>query len=116
LIRQKDVVKNILNYDQQIRQYFFEMGDEVEDRAAYRNIAIRVFDTKVFYQMEQTENFSRPAGNPELLNSDPALINELIGQAQYLKKIHQTQLSRSKQLFAEAGKLLAQIKDEYHLK
>ena len=116
LIREKDIAKYILNYDQQIRQYFFEMGDEVEIRAAYRNIAIKVFDSKVFYQMEHTGDFSRPDGNPKLLNTDLGLINELIGQIQYLKKIHQLQLSRSEHLLGEAKKLIALISDEYHLK
>ena len=105
-----------MNYDQQIRQYFFEMGDEVEIRAAYRQSAIKVFDTKVFYQMEQTDNFPRPTGNPKLLNTSPELINELIGHVQYLKKVHQTQLRRSEKLLVEAKKLIEQIKQEYHLK
>ena len=115
LIQNKIIANKIMNYDQQIRQYFFEMGDEVEIRAAYRQLAIKMFDTKVFYQMEQTDNFLRPTGNPKLLNTSPELINELIGNVQYLKKVHQTQLRRSEKLLVEAKKLIEQIKQEYHL-
>lgn len=116
LIRKKDIAHNIINYDQQIRQYFFEMGDEVEIRAAYRQLAIKVFDSKVFYEMERTNDFIKPTSNPGLLNESPELINELIGHIQYLKKVHQTQLMRSQHLFQQAKQLIEEIRQQYHLK
>ena len=116
LIRKKDIAHKIINYDQQIRQYFFEMGDEVEIRAAYRQLAIKVFDSKVFYEMERANDFIRPTNNPGLLNDSPELINELIGHIQYLKKVHQTQLMRSQHLLRQAKQLMEEIRQEYHLK
>ena len=115
LIRKKNIAHSIMNYDQQIRQYFFEMGDEVEVRAAYRQLAIKIFDTKVFYEMERTNDMARPTSNPKLLNASPELINELIGHIQYLKKVHQIQLMRSEHLLHEAKQLMEQISQEYHI-
>jgi len=115
LIREKNIAHSIMNYDQLIRQYFFEMGDEVEIRAAYRQLAIKIFDTKVFYEMEQTNDLIKPTSNPKLLNTSPGLINELIGHIQYLKKVHQTQLMRSEHLLNEAKELMKQINQEYHM-
>ena len=115
LIRNRNISNNIMAYDQVVRQTLFEMGDEVEIRAEYRQLASRVFTTKVFHQMIAGDTISKPLNNPELYTTNPDLINELIGGIQYFKRVHQAQLIRSEHLLTQAKQLSAQIKKDYHL-
>jgi hypothetical protein len=116
LIRDNIIANKIMAYDQKMRSVLFEMGDEIEIRAEYRQLAIKLFRTNVFHEMLATDTMSHPLNNPQLYTNDPGLINEFIGQAQYFKKVHQTQLIRSRELLVLAQQLIADIKREYHLK
>ena len=102
-------------YDQQMRSVLFEMGDEVEIRAEYRQLARKIFHTTVFNEMTATNIIKPPMNNPQLYSNDVDLINEFIGQVQYFKKVHQSQLIRSEKLLTQAKQLNEQIKKEYHL-
>jgi len=116
LIKNKNVSNSIMAYDQKMRNSLFEMGDEVHIRAEYRQVASKVFNTTVFNEISGLDIVTRPAGNPPLYSSDPALINELIGTAQYVKRIHWSQMNTSEQLLMLNIKLMEQIKKEYQLK
>src|SRR6187455_838102 len=116
LIRNNNITNSIMAYDQKMRSALFEMGDEIQIRAEYRQLAIRLFRTNVFYEMIATDIVSRPTDNPQLYTNDAALINEFIGQAQYFKRVHQAQLIKSEELLVRAKQLIADIKREYHLK
>ena len=116
LIRNNNITNSIMAYDQKMRSVLFEMGDEVEIRAEYRQLARKLFHTNVFHEMIATDTVSRPTNAPTLYTNDPALINEFIGQVQYVKRVHQAQLIRSEQLLLQAKQLIADIKKEYHLK
>ncbi len=115
LIRNTNITNSILAYDQKMRNALFEMGDEVEVRAEYRQLARKLFDTGVFHEMIAADKIGRPANNPPLYSKDPVLLNEFIGQIQYVKRIHQAQLIISRQLLVMATQLLTDIKKEYHL-
>jgi len=115
LIKNKNVSNSIMAYDQKMRNAMFEMGDEVQIRAEYRQIASKVFNTTVFNIISGLDMVSRPADNPSLYSSDPALINELIGTAQYVKRIHRSQMNTSEQLLQLNIQLMELIKKEYHL-
>ena len=116
LIRNNNITNSIMAYDQKMRSALFEMGDEIQIRAEYRQLAIRLFRTNVFHEMIATDIVSRPTDNPQLYTNDGALINEFIGQAQYFKRVHQAQLIKSEELLVRAKQLIADIKREYHLK
>src|SRR6185503_18426572 len=115
LIRNKDISNNIMAYDQLIRQTLFEMDDEIEIRGEYRQLASKVFNTTVFFEMIAGDTVVRPTGNPQLFTTNPELINELIGGIQYFKRVHQAQLIRTEKLLIQARKLGDFIKKEYHL-
>jgi hypothetical protein len=102
-------------YDQKMRNSLFEMGDEVQIRAEYRQAASKVFNTTVFKEISESDSITRAAGNPPLFSSDPALINELIGTAQYVKRIHRSQMNISNELLNMNIQLMELIKKEYHL-
>jgi len=116
LIRHNQIANSIMAYDQKMRGALFEMGDEVEVRAEYRQLARKLFNTNVFFEIIATDTIDRPVNNPQLYSSDAGLINEFIGQAQYVKRIHQAQLIRSEELLVQAKHLITDIDKEYHLK
>ena len=116
LIRNNNITNSIMAYDQKMRNALFEMGDEIEIRAEYRQLARKLFNTNVFHEMIATDIVSRPTDNPQLYTNDAALINEFIGQAQYFKRVHQAQLIKSEELLLQAKQLIADIKKEYRLK
>jgi hypothetical protein len=116
LIRNNSITNSIMAYDQKMRSVLFEMGDEIEIRAEYRQLARKLFYTNVFHEMIATDTVGRPTNDPQLYTNDPVLINEFIGQVQYVKRVHQSQLIRSEQLLVQAKQLITDIKKEYHLK
>ncbi len=116
LIRNINITNSIMAYDQKMRSVLFEMGDEIEIRAEYRQLARKLFRTEVFHEMIAADTVGRPTNNPQLYTNDPELLNEYVGQIQYVKRVHQAQLIRSEQLLEQAKKLIADIKKEYHMK
>jgi hypothetical protein len=115
LIRHNQIANSIMAYDQKMRGALFEMGDEVEVRSEYRQLARKLFNTNIFFEMIATDEISRPVNNPQLYSNDAGLINEFIGQLQYVKRIHQAQLIRSEELLVQAKQLIIDIDKEYHL-
>jgi len=115
LIRNNNITNSIMAYDQKMRNALFEMGDEIQIRAEYRQLAIKLFRTNVFHEMIATDTVTHPTGNPQLYTNDEALINAFIGQAQYFKRVHQAQLIRSEELLVQAKQLIADIKKQYRL-
>ncbi len=116
LIRNNQIANGIMAYDQKMRNVLFEMGDEIEVRAEYRQLARKLFNTNVFFEMIAADAIIRPVNNPQLFIIDAGLINEFIGQVQYVKRIHQAQLIKSEELLVQAKQLIADIDKEYHLK
>ena len=114
LIRNNHITSNIMAYDQKMRNVLFEMGDEIEVRAEYRQLARKLFHTNVFFKMIAEDAISRPVNNPQLYINDAGLINEFIGQVQYVKRIHQAQLIKSEELLVQAKQLITDINVEYH--
>jgi hypothetical protein len=115
LIHRRNVSNGIMAYDQKMRQSLYEMGDEVQIRAEYRILAVRVFNTTVFNEMVHLDSTIKPVNNPKLFSDDPTLINQLIGAAQYIKRVNQAQVNTSNQLLAQAKELSTDIQKEYHL-
>ena len=116
LITNFQVSNSIMAYDRKMRQQIFEYTDEQQVRGEYRLIANKVFNGKVFYEMIRRNTIEKPVSNPQLFTSDASLINEYITETQYLRKVDQTQIIRSQELFAQAKELIALIQKEYHLK
>jgi hypothetical protein len=115
LIHRQQISSGIMAYDQKMRQSLFEMGDEVQIRAEYRILAVKVFNTTIFNEMVRLETTIKPANNPKLFSENAGLINEFIGAAQYIKRINQAQVNTTRQLLKQAKQLSADIKKEYDL-
>ena len=116
LIRNAEVSNSIMAYDQKMRSYLFELTDEIELRAEFREIAGEIYDGKVFNSMLKSNGIERPLDNPALFRTDPVIINKGIVKAQYLKKLDQNQIGRATELKNQAAELIIEIKKEYHLK
>lgn len=114
LVRRVQISNGITAYDQKMRQSLFQNDDDVEIRSEYRKVAVKVFNTTVFNEMEQQDTTIKPVSNPKLFSEDPALINEFIGAAQYIKRVNQVRATTTKQLLTMAKQLSADIKQEYH--
>jgi len=104
-----------MTYDQTIREEYFDMADGETLRESYRQLAVKIFDTKVFNTMQFGDRITRPANNPQLFSADPALLNAYIGSAQYLKKLNEVRSKMSAGLLTQAKKLIEEIKKEYSL-
>jgi len=98
-----------------MRQSLYEMGDEVQIRSEYRTLAVKVFNTSVFNEMIRLDSTIKPVNNPKLFSEDAMLINQLIGAAQYIKRVNQAQINTSNQLLAQAKQLSMDIQKEYRL-
>ncbi|MEO5948483.1 MAG: hypothetical protein ABIP79_16820 [Chitinophagaceae bacterium] len=114
----KTVVSNgIMNYDQKMRSLVFLLNQEQQQRLEYRKIASIVFNGAVFNSMiDSYESIKKPIDNPALFNTNAATLNELINNAQYLKKVDMNQIKKAKELNSLADGLISLIKKEYHLK
>ena len=100
LIHRQQISGGIMAYDQKMRQSLFEMGDEVQIRAEYRTLAVKVFNTTIFNEMVRFETTIKPANNPKLFSENAGLINEFIGAAQYIKRVNQAQVNTTRQLLS----------------
>jgi hypothetical protein len=115
LIRELTISNSIMLYDQNLRGANFEMSDEQYIRAAYRNAVVKVFDGRVLNTMVNSKGVYPPVGNPSLYNPNKDNINELLGTAQYIKRIHLAQIERSTALHKQATDLIVQIQKIYGL-
>ncbi len=115
LVSNMQISNSIMDYDRKMRQQIFEYTDEQEVRGESRQIAIKIFDGKVFNEMIRNNGIDRPVNIPQLFTYDVTLINEYIVQTQYLRKVNQLQVMRAKELFTQAKQLMGLIKKEYHL-
>jgi hypothetical protein len=116
LIHNTAVSNSIMNYDQKMRSLVFLLTQEQQQRMEYRKIASVVFDGTVFNSMiDNYEKIERPLNNPALFNSGDAAINELINNAQYLKKVDMNQVKKAKELNGLATELILLIANKYNL-
>jgi hypothetical protein len=117
LVHNTVVSNSIMNYDQKMRSLVFLLTQEQQQRLEYRKIASGIFNGTVFNSMiDNYENIKKPINNPALFNTDAAAINELINNAQYLKKVDMNQIKKARELNSLASGLISLIKKEYHLK
>ncbi|HVS94005.1 MAG TPA: hypothetical protein VHE59_18345 [Mucilaginibacter sp.] len=115
LISRVKISDDIMAYDQKIREQYFDMADGETIRESYRQLAIKVFDSRVFNTMQRGDRIIRPVDNPSLFSSDPAILNAYIGSAQYLKKFNENSAKTAGNLLGQAKRLIGEIKDQYPL-
>jgi hypothetical protein len=114
LVRKISISNSIMLYDQNLRAANFEMSDEQFIRESYRQAVVKIFDGRVLNTMVNSSGVNPPKGNPPLFNIDKSNINELLGTAQYIKRIHLAQINRSVNLYNQASSLIKEIQSAYY--
>lgn len=119
LISKTSISDKINAYDVLYREILIQQQLEEVQMNDYRDIAAKVFDASVFRNMttlKDTILITRPAGNPQLADRSPVLLNDLANTVHYWS----VGSSRLKMLLAQlrkmAAELVDQIKKEYNLK
>ena len=98
LIRNMPVSNSIMAYDQKMRQLLFELTDEIQIRAEYRQLADKIFNGNIFNKMINANGIIKPVDNPQLFNTDAATINAFTVEVQYLKNANRAEENREKEL------------------
>jgi hypothetical protein len=110
LIRDLNVSNGIMAYDQKMRQFLFELTDEIQIRSEIRQLADKIFNGKVFNEMLKNNTINKPLNNPSLVTSDAGLINEYIVETQYEKNANRAEATRAEELLNQAKRLIDLIK------
>ena len=118
LVRNAKVSDSIMAYYQQMERLAFAAEDEQTIRAEFRNYAGKIFDGRVFFDLQDKNsgiNIARPSGNPQLIKTDPASINELIVRAQYISSVQRSIRYREERIEKISIGLMDFIAKEYDL-
>lgn len=117
LIRDRAVSDSVSTY--YANQTNFKQQEEVQltRMNTYFDAAAKVFDGVVFQDMMEMYPYTyhRPEGNPPLLTSDPAIINEFIVKLHYFGGVMLINSSKARQQRASTEQLIRLIESTYHL-
>ncbi len=75
----------------------------------------KLFDNKVFQKMLNGLSFNRPGGNPQLLTTDKAVINEYSNQIHFIQNANFYFIHNSTLLVYNARKTLDILQNKYIL-
>lgn len=115
LIRKPKVVDSIIAYDNNVKyiQYVDDKIQPIEN--TFREIASDVFDTR-FFKYDYSSIQLRPAGNPQLITNNPAILNKISLQVRYEATFIERNILNARNLNLRAIRLIELLKKEYHLK
>ncbi len=118
LVRDQQISNLIMSYYGKIKSLEMLEGIEQKESEEYRRMAIRVFDPEVFNSMvSEQDNIIMPVkNNPPLRTSDPDLLTDIAGWAQYMKSSRTGLRTQKTELKKIAEELIALISKEFHLK
>lgn len=121
LIQDIDIIKKIQAYENSVDE-IDELQNLTEDLLMnYREKMAVMFRGDIFKLMYtnpkgiQSDKFSRPTGNPPLMSSNPADLNELLIKALYVHNNTINILEKSKKIKTEAVDLDKILIKQYHL-
>jgi hypothetical protein len=119
LIRSEIIADKIIAYDVLYRDIMYQQNLEEVLLNEYRLAASRIFDAAVFYRMTNLKDsilVEKSEGNPQLKDSSPVALNELVNKLNYWAVASTRLLHMLVQLKGNAIELIEVIKKEYHLK
>jgi hypothetical protein len=116
LIHNNKVSDALLTYNGTLRSIavYVEQREESLVLLMYPSIN-KLFDNRVFQKMVNGLAFTRPEGNPQLLSTDRASINEFCNQLHFAQNSNLYFLNTAKLLINDARKTLQILKNEYKL-
>jgi hypothetical protein len=116
LIRNNKAADAILAYTRTVRwlSNFIEHREETLMLQLYPSLH-NLFDNRVFESMIDGLDIHRPEGNPKLIPSTKAAINEFCNEIHFAKNANLYYTINAETVIKEAKKTLAILKEEYHL-
>ena len=116
LISKRLVADSISRYDVEIRSLLLQQEGEVAIFEAYRTIAHRFFNARIFDNMLNANNSpSPPTSNPALISFTQNDLNEFNYKLFSVKALNKANRRDEKRLLMQAKNLLALLQKEYHL-
>jgi hypothetical protein len=116
LIRNENIINSILAYDASVKELKEWDESDIRIRTTFREIGGTVFDADQLYKaMDADFKFVRPVTNPQLVTDNPATINSVAFQIQYLSLSCLGNTQRGEGLKTKAEKLIGLLKYQYHL-
>ena len=125
LVRNRSITDQIMAYDVLYRTIQNQQQLEETQLEEYRNLASKIFDGAEFKKLAVFKKAKvakgifiteRPFGNPQLKDSTPALLNDVVNKLNYWRAGSNYISHMLNQLKEKASLLIAFIEKEYHLK
>ncbi len=115
-ISYQDVSDSVLKYYSEQSNFKLQEGVQIYRSNAYSDILCELFDGEVFQEMLQTFPFEihRPNGNPQLLTSDPAIINAVIGRLHYVGAVNAINNSFVRLRINQTTRMIHLLQTKYH--
>lgn len=116
LIRKMPVSDSIMAYDQQVKRLMEIISEENDIRIQFREFTKKIFDGNVLFYVTDKEKrtFNRPPGNPQLVKTDKATINEFLVTLHSTQHVMQAGRRNQVRLKEMATELITFLKQEYH--
>jgi len=117
LIRNNNSVDALLRYNRMVRlvQGYIEHREESIVLQLYPLLQ-KLFNNRVFETMISGMTLVRPSGNPQLISTDKASLNEFCNQIHFAKNANLYYTLNCNQVIKEAHRALSVLKEEYHIK
>ena len=117
LIRKKEVVDTIIDYDMSVHWVFDREEAEKEIRPGYRKAISELLNGEfliILADQEEKNNY-QPINLP-FLTTNPEILNRIKGAAAQLFNLNGIIINNLKDLMKKRNKLAEQLRKEYHLK
>ena len=116
LIKNGNVIKNILAYDASVKNLKEWDESDIRLRTSFQEIGGNIFNANIFYKaFDSNFRYVRPTGNPQLISENAAVINNVAFQIQYLALNSLGNSQRGKRLQTKAEELIDLLKKEYRM-
>ena len=118
LVHNKEIADRITKYYFNTKEFSVNTEQTLLRLQSLIECEGKVFDGAVFQEMINTENFeiNQPTGNPALITEDKQTLNELSVRIHYVLSILLYSQNFITGLEDEASHLIADLRNEYHLK
>jgi|SRR5688572_3448593 len=117
LIRKMLVSDSIMAYDRQVKRLMEVISEENDIRIQFREFTKKIFDGNILFYVTDKEKttFNRPPGNPQLVKTDKATVNELLVTLHMTQHVMRAGRRNQVRLKEMATELIVFVKQEYHL-
>jgi hypothetical protein len=113
LVKFNEVLDAINHYEQELKYNDENVLVEEKELSEISQLSSRIFDAAVFQKMKIDTNIEPPAGNPNLISYDKALLNEISVKLHYWKRTSVSVLENFDEMKKDAENLLKLTTENY---